>query len=113
MIDSTIMSTMRSACSSHEQLVGVHRVADAAALELLLDRRQLLDRPPTGVDAHHAASQPARPGRGGAGGSAGDRAPVRQAAGMTTRPMAFVCAMPMELTPLAPELELAETDVDG
>jgi adenosylhomocysteine nucleosidase len=32
---------------------------------------------------------------------------------MTTRPLAFVCAMPMELTPLVPELELAETDVDG
>ena len=39
--------------------------------------------------------------------------PVRQAARMTTRPLAFVCAMPMELTPLSRELELAETDVDG
>src|SRR6185437_2244709 len=39
--------------------------------------------------------------------------PVRQAAGMTARPLAFVCAMPMELTPLARELGLEEADVDG
>jgi adenosylhomocysteine nucleosidase len=32
---------------------------------------------------------------------------------MTTRPLAFVCAMPMELTPLTRDLELAETDVEG
>jgi adenosylhomocysteine nucleosidase len=32
---------------------------------------------------------------------------------MTTRPLAFVCAMPMELTPLSRDLALAETDVDG
>ena len=32
---------------------------------------------------------------------------------MTARPLAFVCAMPMELTPLARELELEEADVDG
>jgi adenosylhomocysteine nucleosidase len=38
---------------------------------------------------------------------------MRQAAGMTTKPLAFVCAMPMELTPLTRELALTETDVSG
>jgi adenosylhomocysteine nucleosidase len=32
---------------------------------------------------------------------------------MTTKPLAFVCAMPMELTPLIRDLALAEMDVDG
>jgi adenosylhomocysteine nucleosidase len=32
---------------------------------------------------------------------------------MTTKPLAFVCAMPMELTPLTRDLALRETDVDG
>jgi len=38
---------------------------------------------------------------------------TRQASGMTTGPVAFVCAMPMELTPLARDLQLVETTVDG
>jgi adenosylhomocysteine nucleosidase len=41
------------------------------------------------------------------------RPPMRQAAEMTTKPLAFVCAMPMELTPLTRELALTETDVGG
>jgi adenosylhomocysteine nucleosidase len=32
---------------------------------------------------------------------------------MTTRPLAFVCAMPMELTPLTRELALEQGEVDG
>src|SRR5262249_36227753 len=61
------------------------------------------------------ASQPgatgfaAEPGRG----ALATAFPVRQAAGMSARPLAFVCAMPMELTPLARELELAATDLEG
>jgi adenosylhomocysteine nucleosidase len=39
--------------------------------------------------------------------------PVGQAAPVTTKPLAFVCAMPMELTPLTRDLALAATDVDG
>ena len=36
-----------------------------------------------------------------------------QAARMGTGRLAFVCAMPMELTPLARELQLVETEIDG
>ncbi len=36
-----------------------------------------------------------------------------QASQMDPRPVAFVCAMPMELVPLARDLELTETDIGG
>ncbi len=38
---------------------------------------------------------------------------TRQHAAMAGRPIAFVCAMPMELEPLTRDLGLVETDVDG
>ena len=38
---------------------------------------------------------------------------TRQHAAMPGRPIAFVCAMPMELAPLTRDLGLVETDVDG
>ncbi len=38
---------------------------------------------------------------------------MEQAARMETGHLAFVCAMPMELTPLARELQLAETEIAG
>jgi adenosylhomocysteine nucleosidase len=39
--------------------------------------------------------------------------PMRQHAAVPGRPIAFVCAMPMELVPLTRDLGLVETDVDG
>ncbi len=39
--------------------------------------------------------------------------PMRQHAAMPGRPIAFVCAMPMELAPLTRDLGLVETEIDG
>src|SRR3954454_18237057 len=38
-----------------QEVVVVHRVADPSTFELLADRRELVDGPSTGVDAHHAS----------------------------------------------------------
>src|SRR5205814_1083535 len=89
-----------------EEVVTVDRVRDALSVELLLDVGQLLDRPVACVVPHHRDSQPRR----GAGAIDAGRGSMPPMAG---RPVAFVCAMPMELEPLTRALDLVETDVDG
>ena len=117
-----------------EEIVAVHRERDVLALQLALDRRQLLDRPTARVVPDHAVlSQPrSSRGEGEAAGAAGEfpGAPGRiiaepaprhlagtirmgQAAAVDTGHLAFVCAMPMELGPLARELQLVETEIAG
>ena len=95
-MDSTIMSTLRSAWSSCTSRSSPSiDVLHALPVELLLDRRELLHGPATRVVLHHPGpvNHGRRRRRQRRWRDQADAAACRHAG----KPIAFVCAMPMEL----------------